>query len=42
MMTECRRHALPMPRYTFEAGGCTVEFFKHPEASLRQQGLRDE
>lgn len=42
MMSECRRHALPMPRYTFEAGGCTVEFIKHTEASLRQQGLRDE
>lgn len=42
MMTECRQHALPMPRYTFEAGGCTVEFFKYTEESLHQQGLRDE
>jgi ATP-dependent DNA helicase RecG len=31
-----------VPRYTFEAGGCTVEFFKYTEAALRQQGLRDE
>ncbi|SMB79529.1 putative transcriptional regulator, partial [Hymenobacter roseosalivarius DSM 11622] len=23
MINECRRHALPVPRYTFEAGGCT-------------------
>ena len=31
-----------MPRYTFEAGGCTVEFFKYTETPLRLQGLRDE
>jgi ATP-dependent DNA helicase RecG len=42
MINECRRHALPVPRYAFEAGGCTVEFFKYTEAALRQQGLRDE
>jgi ATP-dependent DNA helicase RecG len=42
MINECRQHALPVPRYTFEAGGCTVEFFKYTEAALRQQGLRDE
>ncbi|GAA4364007.1 hypothetical protein GCM10023185_33140 [Hymenobacter saemangeumensis] len=42
MINECRRHALPVPRYTFEAGGCTVEFLKYTEAALRQQGLRDE
>jgi ATP-dependent DNA helicase RecG len=42
MRADCRQHALPMPRYVFEAGGCTVEFFKYTAASLRQQGLRDE
>ena len=42
MTNECRRHALPVPRCIFEAGGFTVEFFKHTEAALRQQGLRDE
>jgi len=42
MRAECRRYALPMPRYTFGAGGCTVEFFKHTDASLRRQGLREE
>jgi Fic family protein len=31
-----------MPRYTFETGGCTVEFFEYTEDFLRQQGLRDE
>lgn len=41
MMSECQQHGLPAPRYAFEAGGCTVEFFRHSEASLRQ-GLRDE
>ena len=40
MMTECQRHGLPAPRYTFEAGGCTVEFFRHTETSLQYQGLR--
>ena len=42
MIAECQRHGLPAPRYAFEAGGCTVEFFRHTEASLRRQGLRDE
>jgi hypothetical protein len=42
MMTECQQYGLPAPRYAFEADGCTVEFFRHSDASLRQQGLRDE
>jgi ATP-dependent DNA helicase RecG len=42
MINECRRHALPVPRYIFDAGGCTVEFFKYTEATLRQRGLREE
>ena len=42
MIAECQRHGLPAPRYAFEAGGCTVEFFRHTDATLRQQGLRDE
>lgn len=42
MISECRRYALPIPRYTFEAGDCTVEFFKYTLTGLRQQGLREE
>ena len=42
MMNECRRQALPVPRYAFEAGGCTVEFFKYTEAGLQQRGVRAE
>ena len=42
MITECQQHGLPVPRYTFGAGGCTVEFFRHTETSLQQQGLREE
>ncbi|WP_258049203.1 ATP-binding protein [Hymenobacter sp. NBH84] len=40
MIAECRRHALP--RYRFEAGGCTVKFFKYMEASLQAEGLRNQ
>ncbi|QNE42045.1 helix-turn-helix domain-containing protein (plasmid) [Hymenobacter sp. NBH84] len=42
MIAECRRHALPLPRYRFETGGCSVEFFKYTEASWQVQGLRNE
>ena len=42
MMTECRAHHLPAPRYSFEAAGCAVEFFYYTAAYLTAQGLRPE
>jgi ATP-dependent DNA helicase RecG len=42
IIVECQRQGIPAPHYSFGAGGCTVEFFRHTEASLRQRGLRED
>jgi ATP-dependent DNA helicase RecG len=42
MMVECQRQGLLAPRYAFEAGGCTVEFFRYTEELLQQRGLRED
>ena len=42
MIVECQRQGIPVPHYAFEAGGCTVEFFRYTEESLRQRSLRED
>jgi ATP-dependent DNA helicase RecG len=42
MIVECQRQGIPAPHYIFGAGGCTIEFFRHTEESLRQRGLRED
>lgn len=42
MITECRAHHLPAPRFHFDAADFTVAFFSDATAYFRSQGLREE
>lgn len=42
MLAECRTRQLPAPQFTFDATGCTVQFFADPTAYFRSRGLREE